>query len=688
MPTSDNPGDLLTRGLSLVKFEENFDFWLHGPVWIRSPVVVWPSNNFSCLSSASKQIVMNTTLSDVRSPLNPIVPFSRYSSLTKLLAVVARVIEFAIKLGAYKEECMRGSWGSIDPNLIAKLHLVSVMQRQCFEEELTFLRSPDGKQVPARVRDMNLFLDNNGILRSSGRMGKIDCLSSDVINPIVLGKSHELTKLIILDCHSRVKHLGVQATLNKVRHSGFRVISPYQTIKNVINPCFICRKFNSLSFSYPKMTDLPKHRVNMVRPFSHVGVDYTGHIFCKDKTNEVKMYLLIFTCLNVRACHLELIPEMNINQFVLAFIRFCNEYGIPSTIYSDNAKSFIAGVHILETVFTSAEFKEKFGIYNIKHIKIPLYSPWVGSTWERLIRTVKECLKKSIGRAKLDYFRLRTVLSDIQQAINIRPLTYRCADNISLEILTPNHFLKPYAETNLFIKNPKDELPSSVGRKILVKSLEIRDRLLDRFKELWYEEYLLGLKETFKNLHEAKFENRVKVGDIVLVKNPAVKRQHWALGRILELYPGADGKVRSVKLIRGKADYREKPLTPELHSLKHLYPLELSITHNHNPTLSQEIIDNVESGVDQIDFRDIDDHNVGSMEVVEGLASEMTASSNPDGNSSGGALSAEVDLPVSNLVHASSLAFQDDYCHRATSRRSRQVRTPQRLLADEFVYFE
>ena len=111
MPTTDNPGDLLTRGLSLFKFKENFDFWIHGPVWIRTPVVVWPSNNFSCLSSASKHIVMSTTLSDVRLPLNPIVPFSRYSSLTKLLAVVGRVIEFSIKLGAYKEENMRCSWG-------------------------------------------------------------------------------------------------------------------------------------------------------------------------------------------------------------------------------------------------------------------------------------------------------------------------------------------------------------------------------------------------------------------------------------------------------------------------------------------------------------------------------------------------------------------------------------------------
>ena len=104
------------------------------------------------------------------------------------------------------------------------------------------------------------------------------------------------------------------------------------------------------------------------------------------------MYILIFTCMNVRACHIELIPEMSTNHFVLALIRFFNEYGIPSTIYSDNAKSFISGVHVLEQVFTSADVRKSFGIYNIQHIRIPLYSPWVGSTWERLIRTIKECL--------------------------------------------------------------------------------------------------------------------------------------------------------------------------------------------------------------------------------------------------------------------------------------------------------
>ena len=100
------------------KFKAQLEFWIHGPVWIRSPVVLWPSNDFSCLSSASKQLVMSTALGEARQPLSPIVPFNKYSSLTKLLAVVGRVIEFSIKLGAYMEESMKGSWGLLTSILL------------------------------------------------------------------------------------------------------------------------------------------------------------------------------------------------------------------------------------------------------------------------------------------------------------------------------------------------------------------------------------------------------------------------------------------------------------------------------------------------------------------------------------------------------------------------------------------
>ena len=68
-----------------------------------------------------------------------IVPSNKYSSLTKLIAVVGKVLEFSVRLGAYKEENMKGSWGTTDLNIVAKFHLIKVMQSQCFDEELTYL---------------------------------------------------------------------------------------------------------------------------------------------------------------------------------------------------------------------------------------------------------------------------------------------------------------------------------------------------------------------------------------------------------------------------------------------------------------------------------------------------------------------------------------------------------------------
>ena len=164
------------------------------------------------------------------------------------------------------------------------------------------------------------------------------------------------------------------------------------------------------------------------------------------------MYMLIFTCLNIRAVHIELVKDMSTHSFILVLIRFKNIHGIPSHIYSDNARSFIAGCNLIEEVFASSEFNEHIQVYNIKHIRIPLYAAWVGSTWERMIRTIKSCLYKTIGRSRIRYFDLLTVISDVQSAISQRPLTYRCSSDSDLEVITPNCFLRPNANLGLVLK--------------------------------------------------------------------------------------------------------------------------------------------------------------------------------------------------------------------------------------------
>ena len=141
--------------------------------------------------------------------------------------------------------------------------------------------------------------------------------------------------------------------------------------------------------------------------------------------------------LSSRAIHLELLDSMSQNDFILAFVRFSNKYGIPKAIYTDNARSFTSFTLLICNLVSSNVFSEKFIKHNIVHKTTPTYSPWYGAAWEKLIQTVKHCIYKTVGRNVVDYRNFITILSDIEVAINYRPLTYRDKTN-SLEIVTPD----------------------------------------------------------------------------------------------------------------------------------------------------------------------------------------------------------------------------------------------------------
>ena len=82
------------------------------------------------------------------------------------------------------------------------------------------------------------------------------------------------------------------------------------------------------------------------------------------------------------------------------------------------------------------------------------------------------------------------------------------------------------------------------SRSEIIKSVALRDNMLAQFRELWYESYLLSLREHCRHLHEVDFHNKIKVDDVVLVKQPQIPRPYWVLGRVLELIIGDDGKIR------------------------------------------------------------------------------------------------------------------------------------------------
>ena len=90
-----------------------------------------------------------------------------------------------------------------------------------------------------------------------------------------------------------------------------------------------------------------------------------------------------------------------------------------------------------------------------------------------------------------------------------------------------------------------------ISRDTLIDALSSRDELLSHVKELWYDSYLLNLREMCGDLHHVSWNDKISADDIVLVKLLNKSRCYWVLGSVLELIRGHDDKIRSVKLKRG-----------------------------------------------------------------------------------------------------------------------------------------
>ncbi|KAL6729376.1 hypothetical protein Aduo_000434 [Ancylostoma duodenale] len=173
------------------------------------------------------------------------------------------------------------------------------------------------------------------------------------------------------------------------------------------------------------MPPLPSDRVAITKPFQNVGCDFLGPF--ESKSNQ-KMYVCLYTCLTTRAVHLEVVENMSTGAFLECLIRFVSRRGVPSIIRTYCGTNFRLGQKIIDLLYENNETTgESVMSYcanqKIRWIFNPPAAPWMGGVWERLVRTVKQAFRKAIGRRKLSFTQMSTVIAQIEAVVNTRPLT-------------------------------------------------------------------------------------------------------------------------------------------------------------------------------------------------------------------------------------------------------------------------
>ena len=125
-----------------------------------------------------------------------------------------------------------------------------------------------------------------------------------------------------------------------------------------------------------------------------------------------KCYLLLLTCASTRCVHWELVIDYRWQSLVLALKLYFTTRNIKLFI-SDNFSTF-----------ESIEVTDFLRCYDISWEFVLQKSPWRGGFYEKLIGITKMSLKKVVGKARPSYDKLVTVICEIENSIDSRPLTY------------------------------------------------------------------------------------------------------------------------------------------------------------------------------------------------------------------------------------------------------------------------
>ncbi|KAK7944426.1 hypothetical protein WMY93_000154 [Mugilogobius chulae] len=329
----------------------------------------------------------------------------------------------------------------------------------------------------------------------------------DTIHPIVLAPDHPTTRLLIQHCDNQLLHPGPDRVFAEMRRT-YWILRGRQAVKKYQRSCTECQRWRNKP-TVPRMADLPAARLRLQKPpYWSTGIDCFGPYAVKIGRRQEKRWGIIFKCLTTRCVHLDLLCSMDTDSFLLALRRFVARRGKPYEILCDRATNFRGGDRELQRAFAELEptLKEQLAEQSISFKYNPPYAPHFG---------------------------------EVEGILNSKPLGYASSDIADPDPITPNLLLMGRRDASL----PQAVYRSSdlIGRRRWKHSQVLADHFWAQFT-----------RNYLPNLHQRrKWQTHtpdLSTGQVVMVIDPLLPRARWPIGRVVNVIPSDDGRIRAAEV--------------------------------------------------------------------------------------------------------------------------------------------
>ena len=540
-----NPADCATRAVSPALLQKSNYFT--GPeldaltCTIDEVQVPYPGNDTS----------VNCFKVSLHEEISPILDLEKYSSFRRATKVATFVFVF---LRNFKNRLVKKNptkYGHYKSNTNcyyeAQRYILRHTQKKSFPNVFKFFNGEISK-CDHMVTQLNLSLDQKGLIRVKSKLRKLNDKTLTSC-PILLPKNCNTTNSILWDLHDSMEHAQTYKMLAVLRRQ-FYIPSAYSVVKKFIKNCVFCKSLYGRPIAV-NVNDYRDYRINPEkRPFSVVMIDSAGPYHILDgKSDTIKTYVIIFTCMFTRAVNLIVANDCTTNSFLIALQLHVFEYGIMSLIISDNQPSFNAGTTYVREVMSTTEiqnFLKQNNVEKLTHENYPSGASFLGGAVESMVGQVKNILYSSNEHRKLTKDQFQFVVAEAKALVNKRPIAFKnsLSDNNVEDspcTITPEVLLKGYEVPSFnILAQDRDEdasdiswEPSTSNQQKLFESFQEINKVRNNIYNLYESEFIQTLeKQATNKANRYKNSNQspLQIGDLVAIKTKLLKPYFYPKG--------------------------------------------------------------------------------------------------------------------------------------------------------------